>query len=462
LQENLLFVKYQQTEIFMNRISRRKFIASAGALAGSVPFTGFPAIVKSRNPNSLLCHACIGTGNMAEADMRSFLACKDLHITAICDVDDKYLQAAKKLCPDARIYRDGLEMIANEGDRIDSINVSTPDHTHAQYIIEGLRRNLNVYAQKPLCHDLNDCQKIADLAKAKKAVTQMGTQIAAWECDRRTVEAIKAGVIGDIKHVYLFSTRRKEPSPAKFRWPLEPTKVPETLEWKLWLGNAKFRPYVAGAYHPQAWRKWREFGTSWLGDLGLHLMSPVWLGMELQGTKPDTVFAEISDDGWNNLQREQFWPSMSHVTWTFPGVKASGMKPFKVEWCDGFNSSSFRIEPKFLPPAFLKDIIALTPQKTIPLQGRVIEGQYGWIVSTHFDEEPHYVMKNGKSPPPMPSVGAAPSHYRQYVDACLGISETTSGFEMACGLTEWGFLGNLAQLEPEKILDCSKMKGASI
>lgn len=443
------------------KTNRRQFIAGAAALAGAAPFTGFPAIVKMRKANSLLSHACIGTGNMAAGDLHSLMACKDLHITAICDVDTKYLDAAKKLCPDARVYRDAFEMMAVEGPKIDSVNVSTPDHTHAQYIIEALKRGLNVYAQKPICHDLAECGKIAALAAEKKAVTQMGTQIAAWECDRRSAAAIASGAIGDVRRVWLFSTRRREPNEDYFKWPLEPTPVPSTLDWKLWLGPAKFRPYVKGAYHPGRWRKWREFGTSWLGDLGLHLMSPVWLGMDLKGTQPIDVTAEISDDRWTDLQREQFWPSMSHVTWTMPGVKASGMKPFKVEWCDGFEGVAHRIEPKFLPPAFLQDVAALTPLGRLPSQGRVVEGSLGWIVSTHFDVEPFVVMKNGKTPPPIPMVGAAPDHYRQYVDACFGIGGTTSGFDMACALTQWGFTGNLAQLQPGKILDCAKMKGTN-
>jgi predicted dehydrogenase len=116
---------------------------------------------------------------MAMADMRGLMACKDLHITALCDVDSNYLAAAKRLHPDARVYRDAFEMLAAEGDRIDSVNVSTPDHTHAQYIAEALERGLNVYGQKPLCHDLADCRRIWKLAAEKGAVTQMGTQIAA-------------------------------------------------------------------------------------------------------------------------------------------------------------------------------------------------------------------------------------------------------------------------------------------
>jgi predicted dehydrogenase len=440
------------------RTDRRAFIGGAAA-AALAPLAGFPAIVKRRNPNSLLSHACIGTGNMAMGDRHALAACGDLHITALCDVDSRYLAAAKRRHPDARVYRDAFEMMAAEGNRIDSVNVSTPDHTHAQYIVEALSRGLNVYAQKPLCHDLGDCQRIEKLAAEKKAVTQMGTQIAAWECDRRTAAAIRKGVIGEIRHVWLFSTRRSEPSPAHFRWPLEPTPVPSTLEWKLWLGPVAFRPFVAGVYHPRAWRRWRAFGTSWLGDLGLHLMSPVWLGMDLGATSPASVIAEVSADEWTAAQREQFWPTMSHVVWTFPGVKASGLKPFTVEWCDGFGSVAHRLEPKFLPPAFLQDIAARTPMKRLPSQGRVIEGTRGWILSTHFDSEPCYVMKDGSTPPDLPAVGAAPSHYREYVDACLGNGKTTSGFERACRLTEWGFVGNLAQLQPGRLLDCAKLKG---
>ncbi len=421
------------------------------------PSIGFPAVVKRRKANEMLSHAAVGCANQAHWDLQSLASHPDLNVTAICDVDSAYLKKAHELFPGARIYRDAFEMFAAEGDRIDSVNVSTPDHTHAQYIVEALKRGLNVYAQKPLCHNLADCRRIETLAVEKGAVTQMGTQIAAWECDRRTEAALASGAIGEVRHVWLFSTRRSEPGPSFYRWPIPETPVPETLEWKLWLGPAKFRPYSANAYHPGAWRKWREFGTSWLGDLGLHLMSPVWLGMGLGATSPQSVVAEISADDWTPAQREQFWPSMSHVTWTFPGVKASGMKPFEVEWCDGFGDVGYRLEPRFLPPAFLQDVAALTPLKRLPKQGRVVEGTKGWLLSTHYDVEPYYVMKDGSTPPAMKMVGAAPSHYHEYVSACLGGGRTRSPFSIAGRLTEWGFAGNLAQLRPGERLDCAQL-----
>ena len=142
------------------KTGRRGFIGGIAATAGLMPFTGFPAVVKMRNPNSLLSHACVGTANMAKSDLMGLKACRDLHITALCDVDATFLEAAKQICPDARLYRNALEMYEKEGSRIDSTNVSTPDHTHARYVLDALARGLNVYAQKPLCHDLADCRQI--------------------------------------------------------------------------------------------------------------------------------------------------------------------------------------------------------------------------------------------------------------------------------------------------------------
>ncbi|MBE6397879.1 MAG: twin-arginine translocation signal domain-containing protein, partial [Lentisphaerae bacterium] len=45
------------------KTSRRSFLGGVTAVAGLAPFVGFPAVVKRRSPNSLLSHACVGTGN---------------------------------------------------------------------------------------------------------------------------------------------------------------------------------------------------------------------------------------------------------------------------------------------------------------------------------------------------------------------------------------------------------------
>ena len=123
-----------------NGFSRRSFLKGFSAASLVAGGGGCASILSSRSPNSMLCHACIGTANMAEYDMEKFLANPRVKIVALCDVDATFLAAAKKKAPDARIYRDWRELLAAEGDRIDSLNVSTPDHTHAVIAANAMKR----------------------------------------------------------------------------------------------------------------------------------------------------------------------------------------------------------------------------------------------------------------------------------------------------------------------------------
>ena len=155
----------------------------------------------------------------------------------------------------------------------------------------------------------------------------------------------------------------------------------------------------------------------------------------------------------------QFWPRNSHVVWHMPGVKASGGKPFQVEWCDGFDNVSFRIEPKFMPPAFLQDIAARTPHGKLPLQGRVIEGTEGWILSTHYVKQPYFVMKNGKTIVDAPDVGAQCSHWHEFINCCLQGGKAQSDFGWTARMTEMSLMGNAAQLTPGKVRNWDSKKG---
>lgn len=452
----------------MKKIDRRHFIGLGGASAafGLAGCAGFPAITSTRSPNSLLSHAAVGTGNMALADLKGIMSHPKAHITALCDVDADFLAAAAKLCPGARLYRNAFEMFEQEGDRIDSVNVSTPDHSHYGYVREALRRGLNVYGQKPLCRAVAECREIEALTERAGVVTQMGTQIAAHDCDRQTAAFLRSGAIGEVRHAWIFSNRGGQ-SKVSHRWPLEPSPVPETLDWKTWLANASYRPYVKGVYHPAAWRRWRDFGSSWLGDLGLHLLSPLWIGMDLGKTGPLSVSATAPAEPAELMR--QYWPRNSHVVWQMPGVAASGGKPFEIEWCDGnvaerrglgtvtdkwsaktenLDDGTVRAstDPIYFPPAEFEALFAKSPHGKQPLQGRVVEGTEGWLLSFHYDIAPAVILKKGGTVLAPEALPPVPSHWHEYVNACLGKGTTTSPFTWAGRLSEMVVLGNDAML----------------
>ena len=66
--------------------------------------------------------------------------------------------------------------------------------------------------------------------------------------------------------------------------------VPATLDWDLWQGVAPPRSFVAGQFHPFNWRLWRAYGGGTLGDMGCHLLDPLFGGL---GLEPPTAVLSL-------------------------------------------------------------------------------------------------------------------------------------------------------------------------
>ena len=427
-------------------ISRRSFIkgiSSASLLAGG----GCASILSSRSPNSMLCHACIGTANMAAYDMKQFLANPRVKVVALCDVDAAFLAAARKLAPDARVYADWRELLAAEGDRLDSLNVSTPDHTHTVIAASAMRAGKHVYCQKPLCKYMDESALLRNLAASSGVVTQLGTQFAASVCDRTAVAALRAGVIGPVRRVMMFSTRGGK-SRAERTVP-EPKPVPATLDWEKWIGPAPMRPY-APIYHPLLWRMFTDFGSGWVGDLCIHVTSAVWQGMDLGATMPLSVYADVNASALSNPVYKGCWPRYSHITWEFPGVRASGGKPFTMEWFSGFSDNP-AAPAEFLPPEVCREVCRKVGVAKLPYEGRVIEGEAGWLLVPHgWDNglKPSLVMKDGRAAPALPVAEPSCSHFDEFTAHCLDGGKALSDFSWTTRMMDAVLLGGVAERLP--------------
>ena len=67
---------------------------------------------------------------MGWGDLQKFKEDPNVQIVAICDVDANNLKKASEAVPGARTYTDWRELLEKEGDKIDSVNVTVPDHNH--------------------------------------------------------------------------------------------------------------------------------------------------------------------------------------------------------------------------------------------------------------------------------------------------------------------------------------------
>jgi predicted dehydrogenase len=406
--------------------TRRKFLS--GAAAGAAWSLAGVNVVGA---NGKLRHASIGVGGMMGfQDLNKFAAHPRLELAALCDVDAAFLEKAGELAPGAKRYRDWREMLAQEGDRIDSVSITVPDHMHAPITLEALRRGKHVYCQKPLTHDVFEARVVARAAQAAGKVTQLGTQFAAGAGDRMAVELLQQGVLGKIRRVALFSNRPG--AVEKYRLPgprpQQGSPVPGNLAWDLWLGTAPVRDYAEGIYHPSCWRCWIDFGTGWSGDIGCHLFDAVWKGLDLKA--PKTVQAKVQDSWAADPARQaDNWPQADHVTWVFPGnEKTDG--DLTVEWFDG----------EYFPPEELRKLAV--DFENFPSEGAMVLGTDGAMLLPHQSAPRLYPLEKFRAVP-RPQIPGT-NHYHDFVDACLGGAPARSDFPRTGPMAEAILLGTAA------------------
>lgn len=422
-------------------IGRRSFLSLA-AVGGVGLATGCATTAPRRvAPNAKLAHACIGVGGMmGGTDLQSFKSHPGLEIVAICDVDRNHLAKAAALLPGARQYTDWRELLAGEGDRIDSVNVTVPDHMHAAIALPAIRAGKHTYCQKPLAHDVAECRALTLAAKRAGVVTQLGTQHAAGLGDRLTVKFLREGAIGKFKRVILCSNR---PGAEAYRLagprPAQGENPPAELNWDLWTGTAPERPFVPGIYHPHKWRTWLDFGTGWSGDIGCHIFDAVWKGIGL--TAPTSVVAEVQES-WKNSpeRRADTWPQSNHITWVFPGNERTDGPEITVEWFDG----------EMFPPEEIRAIARAGGVTDYPAESSMVIGTEGALLLPHGSGPVLFPREKFKGLE-RPNL-KGPSHYHRFVDACLGGEMTESCFQKSGPMAETIILGTVAIRVPDQKL----------
>jgi predicted dehydrogenase len=318
-------------------------------------------------------------------------------------------------------------LLDQEAKRIDSVNVSTPDHMHAPIAMSAMQLGKHVYCQKPLTHDLFEARKLTEFARVKGVVTQMGIQIHSTSFYRLAALLVQAGAIGRIKEVHSWNGGSWGDTA-----PLPDTTdpVPAGLDWDLWLGVCASRPFIGKEYyHPVNWRKRLDFGTGTLGDMGCHIFDPVFKTLGL--TAPMTVRSEgPAPNQWN-------WPVSARVQYLFPGTPFTAGDTVPVTWYDGGEK---------LPPA----IRALLEGDDPPGTGSIFVGTQGVLVLPHVARPLLYPDKKFKDLK-FPEV-AEENHWGRYVAACLGGAKTTAGFDYSGPLAEAVLLGTVALRFPQTTL----------
>ena len=308
-----------------NTLSRRDFVNKT--MAATAGITIVPSFAVSglgyKAPSDKLNIAGIGVGGMGFGNLKRM---ETENIVGLCDVDWKYSDRTFKHYPNAKKFKDFRKMYDEMGDSIDAVMVATADHTHAITAAQAISMGKHVYLQKPLTHTVYESRLLTNLTNKHNVATQMGNQGASGEGVNLISEWLANNEIGEVTKVEAFTDRpiwpQGQPRP-------EAMQVPDTLDWDLFIGPAKSRPYNA-IYTPWNWRGWWDFGTGALGDMACHILHPVFVGLELG--------YPTSAQGSSTLLLADSAPTAQKVSLNFPKRKSSSklnLPAVEVVWYDG-------------------------------------------------------------------------------------------------------------------------------
>ena len=172
-------------------------------------------------------------------------------------------------------YRKMLDVLDKD---IDAVVVATPDHMHYPIASWAIAKGKHVYCEKPLTRTIWEARELKRLAKEAGVITQMGNQGHTNEGWRVIKEWYEAGILGEIKDIYMWTNRPIWPQGGLKRPAAE--KIPSSLDYNMWLGVAPHQDY-SSQFVPFNWRGLRNYGTGAAGDMACHFFDVPYSAFEL-------------------------------------------------------------------------------------------------------------------------------------------------------------------------------------
>lgn len=387
------------------KITRRSAIKTTAAVSAGI-WTSSQSQVRAESANEKLDIAVIGVGGQGRSNLNGVGSSQN--IVALCDLDESRSGNAFENYPKAKKFKDFRRMFDDMSSQIDAVVISTPDHTHFHPAMIALGLGKHVYCEKPMAHSVWECRQMTDLAREKGVATQLGVQRHTIPNVHRVIELIQSGTIGEVKecHSWVGGDRGMPELPKSF------PPVPAHLDWNLWLGPAKYRPY-SPAYAPYKWRFWWDFGTGETGNWACHILDiPFWaLGL----TYPNRVDASGPEV---DAQRT---PKSMTTKMHFPTCRDGN--PVDLHW---YHAKS--------GPDILKKLgLSHKGNNTLFI------GSKGKLLCGFGNRK---VIMDGGHQTPDKFIPDSPGFHKEWIDACKGGPKATCNFDYSGPLSETALLGN--------------------
>ena len=415
--------------------TRRTFLGAVGAAAVAGP--GLAAEL----PKVRI--AAIGTGGRGHTDLHSFLRSGLAEISCAADVYAPNLEWVRKEQPQAKIYKDYRVMLRECAGQYDAVSIMTPDHTHAVAFFEASKYNVPVYCAKPLAHTISETLAMMRVAREKKIMTHVSHHGNSEPGTALLREWMESGIFGQAleAHIYCCGPNGYYMEPPE--WANQPATPPAGLDWELWQGPVKRRPYIKGLVPKGRWRSWAMYGEGCLGDWSCHLIGPVATALDL-----DMPTAVTMDDerGFDPKKTPFSFPHAAHYKFEFPAKGKRG--PFTYHWYE-----CMRRAPR---PAAYEPELPFDTVKSRWCGGYLVCEKetlmFGATGASGLRVIPHSHMKAIKPHLPPKKYPRIKDHWAEFMQAVQQKRAANTPFELGGKFTLMGFMGTIATRFPGRRL----------
>ena len=184
-----------------------------------------------------------------------------VEMAAVCDIYEPNLQGGLKAASTGAKSYDNYKRLL-EDKSLDVVVVASPDHWHAQMMIDAVEAGKDVYVEKPLAHTIEDGFRMIEAARRTKRVVQVGTQRRSSELFQEAKKIVDTGALGDVRLVnswWLNNTGDIATKPLAGK-----------LDWKQWLGKAPPRDLDPKVFFNWYW--FWDFSGGLLVGQAAHIM----------------------------------------------------------------------------------------------------------------------------------------------------------------------------------------------
>lgn len=148
-------------------------------------------------------YGVIGTGMMGVEHIENINAIEGAAVTAISDPDETSRGFGKKAAGigDDAVFEGHRELL--DSGLVDAVVLVSPNHTHADILIDIIDTGVHFLAEKPLTTTVEDARRVVDAARDYPGVAWMGLEYRYKPPIARLIDEVRSGVVGEPKMVFI-------------------------------------------------------------------------------------------------------------------------------------------------------------------------------------------------------------------------------------------------------------------